>query len=97
MKLEQKRDQFKKAERRINEGAEQRINEFENSRLEKARNQQLMLEQEERERYHSVTSTNEKDYPILMYRLTVLYKSTTHIFSKKGLRLSHIKVNYIRQ
>lgn len=51
MKLEQKRDQFKKAERRINERAEQRINEFENSRLEKARNQQLMLEQEERERY----------------------------------------------
>lgn len=50
MKLEQKRDQFKKAERRINERAEQRINEFENSRLEKARNQQLMLEQEERER-----------------------------------------------
>lgn len=95
MKLEQKRDQFKKAERRINERAEQRINEFENSRLEKARNQQLMLEQEERERYHSVTSSNEKD--LLMYRLTVLYKSTTHIFNKKGLRLSHIKVNYIRQ
>lgn len=88
MKLEQKRDQFKKAERRINERAEQRINEFENSRLEKARNQQLMLEQEERERYHSVTSSNEKD--LLMYRLTVLYKSTTHIFNKKGLRLTVI-------
>lgn len=50
MKLEQRRDQFKKEERRINERAEQRIDEFENRRLEKARNQQLVLEQEERER-----------------------------------------------
>lgn len=58
MKLEQKRDQFKKEERRINERAEQRIDEFENRRLEKARNQQLVLEQEERERYHSVKSCN---------------------------------------
>lgn len=50
IKLEQKREQFKKAERRINERAEQRIDEFENRRLEKARNQQLEMEQEERER-----------------------------------------------
>lgn len=47
--MERKREQFKRAQRIINEKAEQRIDEYENRQLEKAKHQRHLVEQHEQE------------------------------------------------